>query len=470
MIAKRVTKSVIFCIVLAFAVNSVYHVLAWKDTAGDYVSSVESFYDLDDDVVDVLFLGSSHCYCSINNSILWNKYGIASFSLAISGQDIVSTYYTLAEAFKTQNPQVVCVEISSATTLGYQVVGNLYRNTLSLKRSANSYEAVRSMVKDDDPMDYWLKWPIIHTRYAELQREDFDDDRTAYIGYSAGFVTNPTWDSVSYLQAEPVPIAEENEEYIRKIIELVQGKGARLCFFVAPYSVDQTAQGMYRYVEGIADEYDVDFMNLTYSQDGLTLNMGTDFIDSFHTNYYGAEKTTAYMGNYLHSNYSLPDRRGQEGYELWDEDAMARLHEVQNQSFLLQEPDIKSYLYYIRSLEEYTLFVFTEGDYLAENVTIEDDLQTAGIGEEFYSGRHVWVFENSQLKYSAGEEAGLYYADIPRGEYAVSITEEGISLLVNRAPYKMVADGINIVVYDNLLGKVVDSVGFNGQQDYAPVR
>lgn len=470
MLVKRLIKSVLFCVILMFLLNSTYQVLSWKDTAGEYFSSVNSFYELDEDLVDVLFLGSSHCYCSINNSLLWKDYGIASFSLAISGQDLVSTYYTLAESLKTQKPDVICVEIYYAVTGGYQVVGNLYRNTLPFHISLNSLEAVRAMVKDDDPLDYWLKWPIIHTRYAELQREDFLSNLPVFIGYEGGFSTQSVWEASPYEGQDPIPISEENEQYIRKIIELAEKEGIELCFFVAPYAADEASQGMFRYVEEIAREYNVDFLNLTRSREGLSLDVNTDYIDWAHTNYYGAKKVTSYMGEYLLSNYALPDRRGDVRYELWEEDAKARQHEVQNQQMLLNTVDLRTYLTYVGGLKGYTFLVSTKGNYLAEDVDLGRSLQVAGIGEEFFDGCHVWVFEDGKLMYMSEGEAFLHYADMGDSEYVVNGTSEDPNVHIDRVNYTKVSDGINIVVYDNVLGKVVDAIGFYGQQQYAPVR
>lgn len=470
MLAKRVIKSVLFCLILMLLMNSVYRVLSWKDTAGDYYSSVNSFYDLEEDVVDVLFLGSSHCYCSIDNSLLWKNYGIASFSLAISGQDLVSTYHTLVEALKTQEPDVICVEIYYAVTGGYRVIGNLYRNTLPFRLSANSFEAIQAMVKEDEPLDYWLKWPIIHTRYAELQREDFETKLPTYIGYQAGFYTQPVWEASPYQEQEPIPISEENEQYIRRIIELAEKKGIEICFFVAPFAADETAQGKFCYVEEIAREYNVDFLNLTRSREGLSLDINADYTDWAHTNHYGAQKVTFYMGEYLSSKYALPDRRGDDRYELWEEDAMARQHEVQNHQLLLSTSDVGSYLGYIGSLEGYTFIVSTKGNYLSEDVDLSASLPAAGIGEEFFDEHHVWVFEDGELMYLSEGEAFLHYADLGYSEYVVSGSMGDSRVIIDRVEYGTVADGINIVVYDNVLGKVVDTVGFSGQQQYAPVR
>ena len=104
---KRIAGTIVFCAVFLILLNRIYTVLSWKDTAGEYYSSVDSFYEVDKGLVDVLFFGSSHCYCSIDPSVLWEEHGIGSFSLAISGQDFAGTYYTLKEALKTQDPKVV---------------------------------------------------------------------------------------------------------------------------------------------------------------------------------------------------------------------------------------------------------------------------------------------------------------------------------------------------------------------------
>lgn len=471
MLAKRVIRTVLFCTIFVILLHSVYQVLSWKDTAGGYGSTVNSFYKLDEDLVDVLFLGSSHCYCSINNSILWKNYGIASFNLAISGQELVNTYHTMVEALKTQKPDVVCVELFYALSEGdYVLDSNFYRNVLPFRLSANSYEAVRAMVNEDEPLDYWLKWPIIHTRYAELQKEDFESDLPVYIGYQAEFRIGDTWEASPYQGQEPIPASEESELYIRKIIELAEEEGIELCFFVAPYAAGEEAQGVFNYVAGIAEEHDVDFLNLTRPIEGLSLDLNSDYIDWGHTNYYGAEKVTSYMGEYLHSNYTLPDRRGDDRYGLWEEDALARQHEYQNQQLFLQTADIRSYLDLAGSMDGYTFFIFTVGEYVAEDVDISNHLEWAGIGEEYYDGHHMWVISDKKRVYVSEEDDFLHYSDLTRDEYVVSGVQGKLSLFVDRTAYGVVQDGFNIVVYDNVLGRVVDSIGFQALQQYAPVR
>lgn len=468
---KNLVKIVCFCTILAFLINGVYRVLSWKDTAGAYVSSMESLYDLKEDVVDVLFLGSSHCYCTINNSILWEEDGVASFSLAISGQDIVSTYHCMVEALKTQTPDLICIEVYNATEeVGYLVTGNVYRNTLSLQYSKNFYEAVDNIVeKEEEKASYWLKWPIIHTRYAELQQGDFQTDYPAYVGYSAGFQTNSVGEIVLYEGEEVLPIPQKNEEWLRKMISLAKEKDIELCFFLAPCIVGEQRQQQFLYLEQLAKEEEVGFVNALAAKDEIGLDTTKDFIDASHTNHFGSKKVTKYIGDYLKSTYELVDRRGDSRYRLWEEDAAVREHEWQN--YLLKSiQDVRGYLDIIGTLKEYTIVVTTSGEYQAEGIDLYDCLQTAGIGEEFYTSDRVWIFDNQQLTYTSEAENMLQHVELVNGDLLLGSSAGSKSIVINKQACNMVPNGINIVVYDNLLGKVIDMVGFNASQQYMITR
>ena len=62
-------------------------------------------------------------------------------------------------------------------------------------------------------------------------------------------------------------------------------------------------------------------MELTLTVQIMTigLNFETDFNDESHLNYWGAYKFTEYLGKELKSRFELPDRRGEEGYETWQQ-------------------------------------------------------------------------------------------------------------------------------------------------------
>lgn len=465
--AKKVIKVVVFCIILGIFLNRVYSILSWKDTSGEYYSSMESLYGLDKDVVDVLFLGSSRCYCSINNSVLWEEQGISSFSLAISGQDLASSYYCLVEALKTQTPEVVCLELYGATFHGYLVESNMYRNTLSFRLSENAVNAVTD-IAEDRKEELLLKWPIVHTRYAELQKKDFDKDRPVYLGYHAEFNTTAVEPLCSYYGDERLAIAGEEETWIRKIIALAEENDIQLVFFAAPVVSSEEDQKMLNYVAAIGEEHGIPLINMPRMQEELQLNVDSDFINWSHTNYYGAQKVSAYMGRFLKEHYSLPDRRGDESYSLWCEDAKVRQHEYRNQ-MLKQTYDIREYLGQLAGIGEYTVILTTNGEFYSDAADIGDYVSELGM-VDFYDTAGTWIRRDDQLLYHSTEANSFEYVELSEGDMVVQREDGNSSIVIDNLSYSKVQNGINIVVYDDVLGQVADAIGFDVPNQYMPVR
>lgn len=465
---KKTAKILIFCVIFLFMLNRIYEVFAWKDTSGEYSSSMNSFYALEDNVVDVLFLGSSHCYCSINPSQLWETYGMACFSMAISGQDLASSYYCLEEALKTQDIKVACIDMYGCTFHGYESEGNVYRNLLSRKLSFTYVEAVESMVETENTADYILKWPIIHTRYRELKKEDFQTQRPTYLGYLSEFKVTPI-SPIVFMDAEPREFGEEEQDWVIKMIELAQENEVELVFFLAPYQIYGGSQANIAYAKEMVEKYNIPFVDMVELSAEVGLDWNQDFIDDNHTNYYGATKVTSYLGEFLHKNYDLEDHRGDVRYALWEEDLKTRQHEVQNHQ-LLQVVDPNTYLSTIGTLEDYTVVVSTTGAYISGEKMIDEYLQEIGIFEEFYEGSGVWVFDDRQCIYVSMEADMLQTIDLSYSDLVVGSSAGVKSVVVDRVAYQKVENGINILVYDNLLGDVVDSVGFDAMYAYGMIR
>lgn len=464
---KKIIKVFAFCIILVLLLSRIYTILSWKDTAGDYYSSTESLYKLEDDLVDVLFLGSSHCYCSINNSVLWEEHGISSFSMAISGQDLASSYYCLVEALKTQSPKVVCLELYGVTFHGYGAESNMYRNTLSLKLSKNAVDAANS-IAGERAGELLLKWPIIHTRYAELKEQDFATKRPAYLGYHAEFNTQGVDPLCTYFGDEMIEIAAEEEEWLRKIITLTEENEIELVLFAAPIVSSEEDQKMLNYVAAIGEEYGIPLINMPRMQEELQMNPGSDYIDWAHTNYYGAGKASRYMGKYLKDNYELTDRRGDERYDIWYEDAKIRKHEYQNYMFAITY-DISEYLGQLAGAEDYTVIITTDGEFYSDAVEIGDYLSVLGL-EDFYEGTGAWVIDNGEVVVNSTEDNFFEHLELNGSDLVVSRTDCESNIVIDKQAYNKVQNGINVVIYDNLLEQVVDAVGFDALNQYAVVK
>lgn len=462
---RQAIKIIAFCLIGILLLQRLYQIFSWKDTAGDYNSSVETFYRLERNSVDVLFLGSSHCYCSVDVADLWENHGIAAYSLAISGQDMASSYYWLVEALKTQKPKVVLLESYGGIFHGYGVRGNLYRNLLAYQPSLNFLQAIRSIAEEEEWKDFALKWPILHTRYRELQREDFLRERPVYMGYAADFVPQPV-ELRTYNGEETVPIGEEEEEWLCRIISLAKEEDIQLCIFFAPVADEEYTLKKYKYVQDLAESNGVPYLNLLQL---LEIDPDKDFYDWGHMNYYGARKVTGYLGTYLKENYVLEDKRGLPQYALWDENVKARQHEVTNQE-LKKIGNVGAYMRSLGSLEDYTIVFAASGDYYLEDSNLIERAGGQHWLEDLITEGGVGIYCNGELIYSTTAEEGLVTKPAGFGEIVVNRRDRTDYIYVDGICYSKTDNGINIVVYDNILGIVVDAVSFPTVTQYSPVR
>ena len=91
-------------------------------------------------------------------------------------------------------------------------------------------------------------------------------------------------------------------------------------FILSPTVMEEEKQKMYNYMDEIIAGYGYEFLNLNDYYEEIGIDFQTDFSDyGGHTNALGARKCTKFLGDYLTAHYELADKRGQEGYESWDE-------------------------------------------------------------------------------------------------------------------------------------------------------
>ena len=88
--------------------------------------------------------------------------------------------------------------------------------------------------------------------------------------------------------------------------------------------MEERDQEVYNSIGQLAEKDGLLFWNTNtparYREMGL--DFSTDYADHAHLNEAGGAKYTAYLGKWLSKNYSFPDRRGQKGYESWENQLM----------------------------------------------------------------------------------------------------------------------------------------------------
>ena len=219
----QVVAILLFTAVSLCCLYKVYDVLRWKDTTGDYLSSFEQLYATDNNLIDVAFVGSSHCFCGITPAFMWEEKGIAGFDMSVSGQDRDSAYHHIKELLKTQSPKVIVVDLFALTFDEHAEEGNIYRNLLSMRTSKNSVELVTEYAHKSEWENYISRFPIVHTRYRELTEYDFDLPAQNYYGRGAlfQFRQNPqTKYVIDEKKVEKTELSDDNKEWLEALIKL----------------------------------------------------------------------------------------------------------------------------------------------------------------------------------------------------------------------------------------------------------
>ncbi len=469
---KKAIRCVAFLAILGITIFTVYRVLEWKDTSGDYMSATTQLYATEDELIDLVFLGSSHGYCGIVPDELWGTYGYSAFNLSTSGQDKNATYHLLKELLKTQSPKVVCIDLWGLTYDGYGVEGNLHRNMLALDLSKNAIELIRDTVTDEsEQMDYILRWPIVHTRYKELGKYDFipyplsEYGRGIEISYHKGY---GVYSEEIVNCVEIGELTDTNRDWIEELYELSVAENFELILFVAPTAISLDGQKQVNAVAEFAKENGITFFDFNKRMVELGISTQNDFVDSTHMNFHGAKKMTNYLGAYIEKNMPLDDHRGDEAYYQW-EHSFANYIRQQEKQELLNLTNFEDYTAKLRSMSNVTYVVALSGDYKASTLDMKAMIEQLGLPEEAYEEGGIYINDGGQ--YQLAVEKGsteVYIHDLNKWEslklWNTSLHNSNISILndvmLNLEPQCTAFNGINIVVYDHVTQKVIDRKGY----------
>ena len=326
---KTAARCALFFAILSFVTVSFFNVLTWKSTEG-----INGLNKLPKERTDVLFLGSSHSYCTVNTAILWEEHGIAAVDLSESAQVFPIEYHYLREALKTQRPKVVCMELFGFDRDVNIGSGAHYRNSLNMKWSKNYVENadyilenIRSKINNDDELSVirkaiYLKFPVFHSRYTELTDEDFWQNEK-WLRFHSNWSIKEFAVPETLNEKGVAELTDEQRKYLDDAVELTKQYGCKLILWVAPYGVKRDRVKQYNALKQYAGENGVAFYNFHELLEETGFDYATDLRDDgsrlgSHMNSNGAQKITRYLGNILTENYDLQDRRGDPDYAFYD--------------------------------------------------------------------------------------------------------------------------------------------------------
>ncbi len=301
-ITKNIILSILFVGLLAISMMRIFYVMREKENTNIW----DNFNQLEEDSVDLVFIGTSHQFCTIDPDLLYEEYGIESFMLATSAQTVPMSYYAAKQAIEDQHPECIVMEVLYC--------GNDFR-TVTPEMSHTFFdgmplgevkkEAIDDLIPKEEQIYFYLNFGRYHSRWKELSETDFQSNLTAPRGGYHSEVVSYNWQIPVISREETEPIPDEMLKYMDKLIALCKDQDVKLILYVAPfnsmYDEDGTRvelfqkQRMYNWLENYVTPQGIEFHNLFYELDKLGLDGNTDYMDSQHLNCFGQAKVTRYM-------------------------------------------------------------------------------------------------------------------------------------------------------------------------------
>ncbi len=468
-----VLRIIAFLILLCMVLVYLNHVFRFK--YGDGIAQLDTFYELDENTVDVLVLGSSHAFVNINNGVLWDEYGIASFDLGASSQPMWNSYYYLKEALKTQTPELIVLEGFTLAfgDLEYSEDASIIKSTFGLRWSPDKVNAIKISTPEEDLNSVLLTYGQYHSRYSELNRGDFlwSEDiqvettrRTHYRHWKGQCLFNTsvpqTVHDVTNI-TERDPIVEKEEVYYRKIIELAQENNIPIIVVIVPYVVEDHHQRCFNRGADIAKEYNVEFLNCNMNTYETGVNYNTDYIDIVHMNVDGSRKFSLFLGEYLKEHYVISDRRGNAKYDSWQKNA-EYTSQFYNDYVLQSNKDVDTLGQLLKN-DEYNLMISVDGSCNTSDENLRPLFDSLDIE---YDASGIWYRTKDGIVWNSGDGDNEKYARCSMHDFGM-LRKDGVNtVIVDNTEKKVVENGVNIIVYDNILETVVDCIGIDNA-DYS---
>ncbi len=464
-ILKKVLSCIVFLCLLAGILSYVNVVLTAKQTARQLtpMAVYHDFYSMEENTVDVIFLGSSHTYSGFSPQYLYDSFGIRSYNLGSSQQDLTLSYYWLKEALQTQSPKAVvldtCTFFQWFNDNNTNAQEGFVRKAMDFMRwGPNKLEAVWTLSRLEPEElsleSFFLPNIRYHNRWKELTREDVEYKETFVTGQSKGY-------SGMYVEKggrtlDPIVPGESEDTqdfygpqvpYIHKLIDLCREEGIALILVRTPY--DFSTAGQYNALTAFAREEQLPFYDFNEKSlyEATGFDFGQDIDDNNHCNVWGAQKLTAFVGKILQEEYGIPSVRDDQ-YE-----ATRTYYQESLEDAELRHIDALSD--FLPRLERDRFVILAAAGKKEIEEAAPEILQVLDqYGYDLSDGFEVRLEGGDQ-----GDLTGRFWEE--RISYQISPEAWEASILLDGEEKRALEDGVNFVVYDLHHQSVVERAAFS---------
>ena len=316
-------------------------------TNGDVKDRFSGFYAEEDNTLDIVMIGSSPVFPYYSAPQLWGETGIAAYPLSSNVQRPAAMKYLVKEAQKTQSPSLYIFEMRMYTMEDEGLSENMAYTrgvTDNLKYSKNRVETIQALVPEtEERLSYYIDLFKYHTNWkmfalpSEWGNWRYEKENSLK-GFFVKDEVGPTLMPTAGGMEGELAIPEEQEAYLRELLQYLLENELQALFIVSPYGISTEDQQMFNYMGGIIEEAGYQFLNMNNYYEEIGIVFEEDFADyASHTNAVGAEKCTAFLEEYLLANYQFTDKRGNSRYTSWDKAYELWLDELEEASGVIAE-------------------------------------------------------------------------------------------------------------------------------------
>lgn len=339
---KTFLKGLLFLLIFIFCTNIFTKIFCNKEA----YAQMGNYSNEEPNSIDVILLGASPIDWGISAMTLWHEQGITAYNISMGGHTIPMSYYNLKMALEHQSPQVVVFDIGLLFCEEKIYKGQKELLHQLLEYTAPSFvklEAVVDLVEPELWAEFIFPISLYKERWSSLKEEDFSPPYSGQKGGRTYFrtVKKSEIKNELYICSEEQKVDVEDNypeamSYVYKIVELCREKNIALIFVNIPsYAIGETKFGdgieLQKMWNGFADyakKENIDYINYMHILDEINFVFDEDMADWRHPNYWGQQKLTIYLGEYIRSNYNIIDQRNNCDYSFWHKDYEVYINEI----------------------------------------------------------------------------------------------------------------------------------------------
>ena len=495
---KSFLKNVIFILLLGlfFAGLNSFFQPAWF--SWNNYDTFHGFYSEPENTIETIFLGSSAAVNGVDPMELYRRRGLSCYNLGSEQQPLMVSYYWMQEAFR-RNPRSLKTVFLDVSELRKGSQPEFYQKGIDpMHFSMVKYNAVKDYTggKAEDIVSHLVPLFSYHSRWNSLNRSDFSKYSYKVRKWTRGYNFKAAKNNLNEYNYDEIPVPgyypireegetdlyEESLVYLGKIVDFSRDHKLKVVLYKSPSN--HWPDRIHCAVESLADRLGLEFLDFNYEPlaDRIRLNMALDLSDFDHLNYSGAWKMTDYLGQYLVDQCHGTDVRGKSGYEHLDKELTDYKKNVDDVITLKRCKDPAKYLSFAMKRKNYTVLIaaMDEASRALTDSQREafDDMGLKELANLSFRDSYIGVIrggkvvcenikkdndlleDRSPLVLDSSFEDGKRYILTSGGAGMGNIASCMISESENPEVFPGLR-GLNILVYNNKSGKILDSTVFD---------